>query len=183
MNLVEITVHATGTQAKAAIDEVKSKLTDLGTRVAEARVKLAGNDVAMAQLARINARMIELNNRIADPKIKIEGVARAQAELLALLAALNKLDNTSTKRFSFGQGAGGFFGAIQKGLAAILNLGPSAVPILAAIAAAVLAIVQYLGDMISAIAAAGIGLGAFDFCASPTFIKIAGGVQAVAAAM
>ncbi len=182
MNLVEITVHATGAQAKAAIDEVKGKLDDLGKRVADARIRLSGNVEAQAQLARINARMIELNNRIADPKIKIEGIARAQAELLALLAAMNKLDNTSTKRFSFGQGSGGFFGAIQKGLAAILNMGPSAVPILAAIGVAVLEIVQYFGAMISAIAAAGIGVGAFAVFAVPTFMKIVAGVQAVSKA-
>src|SRR5258706_1961499 len=183
MNLVDITVHATGTQAKAAIDEVKGKLDDLGKRVADARIRLSGNVEAQAQLARINARMIELNNRIADPKIKIEGIARAQAELLALLAAMNKLDNTSTKRFSFGQGATGFFGAIQKGLAAILNMGPAAVPVLAGIAAAILVIVSALGAMVSAIAAAGIGLGAFAVFAVPTFMKIAGGIQAVNTAM
>src|SRR5258707_15746781 len=161
VNLVDITVHATGAQAKAAIDEVKGKLDDLGKRVADARIRLSGKVEAQAQLARINARMIELNNRVADPKIKLEGIARAQAELLALLAAMNKLDNTSTKRFSFGQGATGVFGAIQKGLAAILNLGPAAVPVLAGIAAAIFVIVSALGAMVSAIAAAGIGLGAF----------------------
>src|SRR5258706_6511304 len=182
-NLIDITVHATGTQAKAAIDEVKGKLDDLGKRVADARIRLSGNVEAQAQLTRINARMIELNNRIADPKIKIEGIARAQAELLALLAAMNKLDNTSTKRFSFGQGAGGFFGAIQKGLAAILNLGPAAIPVLAGIAAAIFVIVSALGAMVSAIAAAGIGVGAFAVFAVPTFMKIGGGIQAVSAAM
>src|SRR5258707_6178755 len=182
MNLVDITVHATGTQAKAAIDEVKGKLDDLGKRVADARIRLSGNVEAQAQLARINARMIELNNRVADPKIRLEGIARAQAELLALLAAMNKLDNTSTKRFSFGQGAGGFFGAIQKGLAAILNMGPAAVPVLAGIAAAIFVIVSALGAMVSAIAAAGIGLGAFAVFAVPTLMKVVAGVQAVSKA-
>src|SRR5258708_22638076 len=122
---------------------------------------------------------MELSRRVANPKISIEGVARAQAEGVAVLAAMNKLDQagTGTKRFSFGQGATGFFGAIQKGLASILNLGPAALPVLAAIAAAVLAIVDYLGAMISAIAAAGIGLGAFAVFAIPTFMKITGGIR------
>src|SRR5258706_9879662 len=182
-NLIDITVHATGTQAKAAIDEVKGKLDDLGKRVADARIRLSGNVEAQAQLARINARMIELNNRIADPKIKLEGIARAAAEVVALLAAMNKLDNTSTKRFSFGQGATGFFGGLQKALQGILNMPIAAmIPVLAAVAAGVLLIVQYLGAMVSAVAAAGIGVGAFAVFAIPTFMKIVAGVQAVSKA-
>src|SRR5258708_6735758 len=128
---------------------------------------------------------MELSRRVANPKISIEGVARAQAELLALLAAMNKLDQagTGTKRFSFGQGATGFFGAIQKGLASILNLGPAALPVLAAIAAGVAGLVSYLARRVSGVAAAGIGLGAFAALAVPTFSKILGGISAVSAAM
>src|SRR5258708_18977273 len=127
---------------------------------------------------------MELSRRVANPKISIEGVARAQAELLALLAAMNKLDQagTGTKRFSFGQGATGFFGAIQKALAGILNLGPAALPVLAAIAGAVAALVTYLASLVSAVAAAGIGLAAFGALAVPTFTKILGGISAVSAA-
>src|SRR5258708_38803176 len=127
---------------------------------------------------------MELSRRVANPKISIEGVARAQAELLALLAAMNKLDQAGagTKRFSFGQGATGFFGAIQKGLASILNLGPAAVPVLAAIAGAVAALVTYLASLVSAVAAAGIGLAAFGALAVPTVTEILGGISAVSAA-
>ena len=182
MNLVEITVRSNTTEASRAIVELKAKLDEFATKVAEARVKLAGDDKAQEQITRINARLIELSRRVSDPKISLEGVAKAQAEILLLMSTLDKLGDKKPAKLSVGSGLHGILGAIQSGLNSILSMGPSAIPVLAGVAAAVLAITTQLSALVTELGAAGIGVGAFAAFAVPTFMKIGSGIQAVSAA-
>lgn len=180
-NYVEIKIRADNT-ATPDLAGLRAQLDELNRKVAETKVKVDDNQ-ATAKLLDINARLARLNRQLANPKITVEGAARAEATIARLQEQLNRLNDTSsTKRFNFGQGATGILGAIQKGLAAILNMGPVAVPILAAIAGAVLLIVSYLSSLISTLAAAGIGIGAFGAFALPTFQKILAGISAVSGA-
>lgn len=196
MNLVEITVTATAAQAKAALDEIKVKLDDLGSRVHDARIRLAGNAEAQLQLAKVNARLMELSRIIADPKISIEGVAKAQAELLALLATMKRLEDQSgttgnwlsrlNNRFtSMGNSShllSRLIGNLGSTFTSSGGMMAGSLPILVAVAAALLAMIGVVGTLISELAAAGLAVGAFAAFAIPTFMKIFAGIQAVSAA-
>jgi hypothetical protein len=151
------------------------------------RLSTSGAEDTKLKIDRVAARADELGKM--DPTIKVQVDTAAASVKLALLRA--ELRRTAMGdlgggkgggKFTFGQGASGFFGAIQKGLASILNMGPVAVPILAAIGGAIVVIVGYLGSLVSELAAAGIGLAAFGALAIPTFTKILAGVQAVSGA-
>ncbi len=157
------------------------------------RISTDGAADAKLKIDSVSARADELGK--LDPTIKVQvDTAAASVKLGILRAELRRTAAVAGFQGTPGGGGGGaakggfklgggFLGAIASGLSSILSLPwQASIPILAGIAAAILVIVSALGSMVSAVAAAGIGLAAFGAFAIPTFMKITGGIQAVSAA-
>ena len=111
--------------ASVSTDELAKRLDALGRKSVEARVKLAGNAEALAQLDRIDAKLISLDRRTAVPEIKVEGAARTAAEIAAVGVALDSIGGkggtgsaaTATGGMAAFAGQGGMGAAIAAGVA------------------------------------------------------------------
>lgn len=132
---VSVQVSADTRPADARLSLLKDRLDSLRLRTTEARVKLAGDDVALGKLAAIDAAMIRLDRARANPKIDLEGVAKAEAQVATLNAQLDRLgarrgggggDGGGILNRLAAAGQGGFFGG--RGIA-IGALGSAAVPL------------------------------------------------------
>src|SRR5215468_3500312 len=77
--------------AGVSVDSLQRKLTELGRKTAEARVKLSGDKESQASLDKIDLKLLSLDRRTSSARITVEGVARATAELAALDVELDKV--------------------------------------------------------------------------------------------
>jgi len=78
------------------VDSLQRKLTELGRKTAEARVKLEGDKDAQASLDKIDYKLLSLDRRTSSARVTVEGVARATAELAALDIELDKVGSKNT---------------------------------------------------------------------------------------
>jgi hypothetical protein len=128
-----------GKAALAASDDVEKlqkRLDKAGATSVEARVRLAGNKEALAELDKLNVKLVSVGSRVVDPEIKVQGALKAQAELAALEVSLSKLGKTSADATaSVGSGAGGLAG--PAGMGALIGAGVALSPILATVATGV----------------------------------------------
>jgi hypothetical protein len=171
-------------KVKTKLDELRAKADALGHMDPKIKIDL---EIARAEL---NLKILREEITAEDAaKMKLQlDTSEGVAKLAALQAMKDHLDDPidikikTDKRFNFAGAGGGFFGTITKGLESILNLGPAAIPVLAGIAGIILVMIQYIGALITELAAAGIGIAAFGVLAIPTFMKIFAGIQAVSGA-
>ena len=150
-------------RASGDVGDLGKKLTEVGNRVATARVKLEGDKEAQHQLDTLGVKLLKLGSKTANPSISLEGVARAEAEISGLNLALDRLDRKRTgggflsSLFGGGGAAGG--GAAGGGLLALGGAGPYALAGLAALAS----------TLIPALLPPALGLGAGGLAAGGAF--------------
>lgn len=77
--------------ASGSLGALKLRLDAVNGKVAAARVSLAGDTGAQAQLDSIDARLVDLDHKTSTPSLDIQGVAKATAELSAVDVALDKV--------------------------------------------------------------------------------------------
>jgi cell wall-associated NlpC family hydrolase len=125
-----------GKAASAASDDVMKlaeRLDKLGAKSTKARVDLAGDKEALAQLDKLDLKLLTVGRRVIDPDIKLDGAAKAQAEISGLEVSLGKLGSKSgTATAAVGSGAGGLAG--PSGMGALIGAGVALSPILATVA-------------------------------------------------
>jgi hypothetical protein len=124
-----------GRKAAAASDDVMGlakRLDEISAKSATARVKLAGNTEALAQLDRLDLKMASVGNRVMDPKVSIEGVARASVELTGLSAEIDRLGRKSAAAAGpAGVGALAGTGGLQGGgMGALIAAGVALSPVI-----------------------------------------------------
>lgn len=107
-NRVEIVVGAQD-NSKLDLEGLKARLTELGRKVAEARVNIEDKE-ANAKLAMLGVRLDSLGRRAVSPKLSLQGAARVEAQLLALDVQFDRLGGKVGSR-----------GLIQRGLSGLLN--------------------------------------------------------------
>ena len=123
-----------GKAASAASDDVLNlakRLDELGKKSATARVGLAGDKEALAQLDKLDLKLLTVGRRVVDPEITLHGAAKAQAEIAALEVSLDKLGKTSADTTA-SVGSGGLAG--PAGMGALIGAGVALSPILATVA-------------------------------------------------
>lgn len=128
-----------GKAASAATDDVMGlarRLDELGKKSATARVALAGDKEALAQLDKFDLKLLTTGRRVVDPKITLDGAAKAQAEISGLEVSLDKLGARSADATAaVGSGPGGLAGPV--GMGALIGAGVALSPILATVAVGV----------------------------------------------
>jgi len=128
-----------GKAASAATDDVMAlarRLDELSKKSATARVDLAGDKEALAQLDKLDLKLLTTGRRVVDPKITLDGAAKAQAEIAGLEISLTKLGATSADTTaSVGSGAGGLAG--PAGMGALIGAGVALAPVMATVAVGV----------------------------------------------
>ena len=189
---------------------LQHRLDEISAKSAKARVGLEGNKEALAQLDKLDVKLLTVGKRRANPNIKLEGALRANLELAGLDAELDKL-NQKADRISGGGGglaklrtvlqglagmtlqglAGSFTGAGAPGAGATAAesgaAGSPAAGLLAGAGGAALApagaglLVEVTG-LVSGLAAATAGVGAFGLLALPTFENVKKAYTAISAA-
>ena len=125
-----------GKAASAATDDVLNlakRLDELSKKSATARVGLAGDKEALAQLDKLDLKLLTTGRRVVDPKITLDGAAKAQAEIAGLEVSLDKLGTKSANvTAAVGSGPGGLAG--PAGMGALIGAGVALSPILATVA-------------------------------------------------
>jgi hypothetical protein len=128
-----------GKAANAASDDVlglAKRLDELSKKSATARVSLAGDKEALAQLDKLDLKLLTTGRRVVDPKITLDGAAKAQAEIAGLEVSLDKLGSKSADATaSVGAGPGGLAG--PAGMGALIGAGVALSPIIATVAVGV----------------------------------------------
>jgi hypothetical protein len=150
-----------GRAASAATDDVMGlarRLDELSKKSATARVALAGDKEALAQLDKFDLKLLTTGRRVVDPKITLDGAAKAQAEIAGLEVSLTKLGAKSADvTAAVGSGPGGLAG--PAGMGALIGAGVALAPVMATVAVGVggfgLAAAGAVGPVIKAAQAAG----------------------------
>jgi hypothetical protein len=123
-----------GRNASAASDDVlglAKRLDEIGKKSVQARVGLAGDKDALAQLDRLDLKLLTTGRKVVDPKISLDGAARASAEISGLDVQLDKLAAKSAGAEA-ATGAGGLAG--PSGMGALIGAGVVLSPILTTLA-------------------------------------------------
>ena len=74
------------------------RLDEISKKSATARVDLAGNKEALAQLDRLDLKMAMTGNKVMKPNVSVEGVAKASVEISALDVELDRLSRLGGDR-------------------------------------------------------------------------------------
>lgn len=97
-----------GRSAAAASDDVlglAKRLDEISKKSATARVELAGNKEAMAQLDKLDLKLLATGRSVTDAKVSVDGVLKAATEIQGLDLELDKLGAKSeTASASVGSG-------------------------------------------------------------------------------
>jgi hypothetical protein len=123
-----------GKAASAASDDVLGlarRLDELSKKSATARVSLAGDKEALAQLDKLDLKLLTTGRRVVDPKITLDGAAKAQAEIAGLDVSLDKL-GAKSEDATASVGSGGLAG--PAGMGALIGAGVALSPIIATVA-------------------------------------------------
>jgi hypothetical protein len=183
-NYVEIKIKASDT-AKPDLTDLKVKLDELGAKIETAKVDVDDEDGKLKLLA-MNAKLAEIGKKVARPRIDVAGAARAEAQIAAIDLEMKRLDDKSRQspqkggilgRLLFGA-AGGAEGAAGGGGGMPSIFGVSLPAMLAIVPAIEAAAVEMTG-LVSGIAAAGAGAGAFGVLALPAFKSVSGALTQV----
>lgn len=128
-----------GKSASAASDNVAAlskRLDEIGKRSVEARVGLAGDKGALAQLDQIQVKLLATGKKTADPKITLEGYAKASAQASLLDAQLGKLSRQADDVGGEVVGLGSDLGSLSNlGLPAAIAAGVALSPVLVTLGA------------------------------------------------
>lgn len=127
--------RAAGKAASAASDDVLGlarRLDDVGRKNAQARVGLAGDKDALAQLDKLDAKMLTTGRRVISPNIDVHGAAKASAEISAIDAELDHLIAKSGEAEVAVGGESGLSG--PNGMGALIGAGVALAPILTTVA-------------------------------------------------
>lgn len=125
-----------GRAAAAASDDVLGlarRLDEVQNKRATARVELAGNKEAQAELDKLDLKMLTVGRRVVDPKISIEGAARASAEISGLDAKLDGLIAKSGEATAATGASGGGLSGVS-GMGALIAAGVVLTPVIATLA-------------------------------------------------
>lgn len=123
-----------GRSAAAASDDVlglAKRLDEISKKSATARVELAGNKEAMAQLDKLDLKLLATGRSVTDAKVSVDGVLKAATEIQGLDLELDKL-GAKSETASASVGSGGLSGA--SGLGALIGAGVVLSPIIATLA-------------------------------------------------
>ena len=168
-----------GKAASAASDDVlglAKRLDELSRKSATARVGLAGDKEALAQLDKLDLKLLTTGRRVVDPKITLDGAAKAQAEISGLEVSLDKLGAKSADATA-SVGSGGLAG--PSGMGALIAAGVALSPIIATVAVGVggfgLAAAGAVAPILKAAKATG-GLSANMAQLNPEQQKLAGSI-------
>src|SRR6266496_738763 len=112
-----------GRAASAASDDVMGlarRLDEISKKTATARVGLAGDKAAQAELDKLDMKMLAVGRRVMDPKVSIDGAAKASLEITGLDLQLDKL-TAKAGEAEVATGAGGLSG--MGGMGALIGAG------------------------------------------------------------
>jgi hypothetical protein len=98
-----------GKSASASSDDVLAlakRLDEISKKSVEARVGLAGNKEALAQLDQLDLKLLNTGRKVTDPKITLDGAAKASAQMSLLDVQLDKLNPKFEGMANSTEGAG-----------------------------------------------------------------------------
>ena len=183
------------------LDDLEARLAALEATRATIKVDADDKD-AVLKLAEIDLALDKIRSKTIDPKVSDRGILDAEAKLAALdvemdrikakqsggggfLAFIaNGLNSAMSKIPVFGEGLSGLSSKLSgvegdaegagEGLASMGASGAVAVPVLGAVAVAIGGILAEATGLVTGLAAAGAGVGAFALLAYPSIEKVFG---------
>lgn len=165
-NRVEIVVGAQD-NSKLGLDGLKARLTELGRKVAEARVEVTDKEAA-AKLAMMRVNLDSLSRRVASPRLSLQGAARVEAQILALDVSFDHL-NEKASDLSVQGGAlfrlGPLFAKVTSGGGGLAAVLPVLIPLVAALATALM-------PLVASLALVTVGFAGFAAAAVPSIAKV-----------
>jgi hypothetical protein len=126
-----------GRAASASSDDVMGlarRLDEISKKSVEARVGLAGNKEALAELDKLDMKLLTTGRRVTDPKISIDGAAKASLEITGLDLQLDHLSEKSADAGKSALGLGANLGKLSNlAFPALIGAGTVLSPIIATV--------------------------------------------------